>query len=100
MNADASTIDSLQDLDKKIDSLVEIVQKQNILAQNISCKLNEDNILLNDINNHMDKAQNQVNNANSAVLEIRATKTQWIAWVLMIILIITNIGVWCFVNKR
>ena len=100
MNHHATTSESFQKIDQRINCLVDITNQQSVLAQNMNNQLKEDISLLNDITNHMDKTQNQINNATSAVQDVKATKTQWIAWIMIIILIVINIYVWCFLKKN
>ena len=62
-------------------------------------ELNDQIHIINDTSNHMDKAQMQVEKANQAVLEVKATSSQWCAWILMILLTIAIICVWIFVKR-
>ncbi|KAK8838381.1 Syntaxin-8 [Tritrichomonas musculus] len=91
--------EQFQRIDQRIDALVDITSTQKVLANSIGNELTEQNQLLMDTNDHMDKAQLQVDKANAAVLEVKATSSQWAAWILMIVLIVAIICVWAFVKR-
>lgn len=91
--------EQFQRIDQRIDALVDITSTQKVLANSIGNELTEQNRLLMDTNDHMDKAQLQVDKANAAVLEVKATSSQWAAWILMIVLIVAIICVWAFVKR-
>ena len=91
--------EQFQRIDQRLNALVDITSTQKVLANSIGDELTEQNQLLMDTNDHMDKAQMQVEKANAAVLEVKATSSQWAAWILMIVLIIAIICVWIFVKR-
>ena len=99
MSLYAQNQEQFQRIDQRIDALVDITSTQKVLANSIGDELTEQNQLLMDTNDHMDKAQMQVDKATAAVLEVKATSSQWAAWILMIVLIVAIICVWAFVKR-
>lgn len=98
-NLYAQNQEQFQRIDQRLNALVDITSTQKVLANSIGDELTEQNQLLMDTNDHMDKAQNQVEKATAAVLEVKATSSQCAAWILMIVLIIAIICVWIFVKR-
>lgn len=92
--------EQFQRIDQRLDALVDITGTQKVLANSIGNELTEQNQLLMDTNDHMDKAQMQVNKANEAVLEVKASSSQCAAWILMVVLIVAIICVWIFVKRK
>ncbi|OHS93826.1 SNARE domain containing protein [Tritrichomonas foetus] len=98
-NLHAQTQEQFERIDQRLDALVDITGTQKVLATSIGNELEEQNQMLQDTNVHMDKAQLQVDKANAAVLEVKASSSQWAAWILMIVLIVAIICVWAFVKR-
>ena len=88
------TQENLRQIDNKLDALVDIIGQINVSAKSIGQELEEQNQMLADTNQHMDKTHTNVQKATDAVVEVKATASNWTAWILIIVLIIAIILIW------
>ena len=95
----AQTQEQFQRIDQRVDALLDITETQKILANDMGNELTAQNQMLQDVSSHMDKAQLQVDKANAAVYEAKASGTTCAGWILIIILIVAILCVWIFVKR-
>ncbi|KAH0785764.1 syntaxin-8 [Histomonas meleagridis] len=90
----AQTQQNFQLMDNRIDALAEISSQLKVSANSIGNELEEQNQMLKETNQNMDRAQVQVDKANEAVLKVKATAGNCIPWILSIVLVVAIVLVW------
>ena len=90
----AQTQQNFEEIDKRIDALVDMTSELNVSAKAIGNELEDQTQMLKDTDQNMDKTQEQIDKANDAVLKVKATTGNWIAWILIIVLIVLIIILW------
>lgn len=82
------------DIDNRIDHLVDQTSRQNQNANAMSNELQSQITQAQEINNHMDKTQTKIDETIIQIGKIKTTKDQIVAWILSILLLIAIIIVW------
>ena len=85
---------NLQRVDEQLEALVEMSGNMRVVSTTIQTELRDQTHMLADVENHMDKTADQVDNANQALGEVKASSGTCAAWILMILLIAAIVCVW------
>ena len=79
----------LEDIDGKLDILVDITGKAATQSKAMGNELDRQNEQIRNINDHMDRTDAGINKATNKVVEVQeATKSGKISWVVCVVLII------------
>ena len=90
----AQTQANLALADQQLDALVNITAEQKLVANQMNAELKDQNQMIGQINDKMDKADDQVVKATEAVNKVQASKSACISWIIMVLLIIAIIITW------
>ena len=88
------TRQNLQRIDEQLDALVGISANQKVLAASIGTELQDQLEMMSEIDGHMDKTHEQVNQANGLLEVVKDKAGTCGAWILMALLIIAIVIVW------
>lgn len=85
---------NLQRVDEQLEALVEMSGTMRVVSASIQTELRDQNTMLADVDIHMDKTADNVDRANLALEEVKASSGTCAAWILMILLIAAIVCVW------
>lgn len=81
-------------VDKQLDALVEITGQTKMAANQINSELKDQNQMIQGTTQKMDRVDGRVVQATSKVNEVAKSKSNLIAWVVSVLLIIAIVVVW------
>lgn len=90
----AQTQQNLAVIDQQLNTLVDVTAQNKVMANQMNAELKDQNRMIGEINDKMDRANDQVVKATEEVEKVRASKSACISWVVMVLLIIAIIITW------
>ena len=78
----------LSDIDRDLDQLVDITNRQRVGATEIGDELRAQDEMIKDVDRNMDRTQNKVNEAVLTTQDIKNHKMSCVAWILSAIFLI------------
>jgi t-SNARE complex subunit (syntaxin) len=97
--ASAQVQQNLQRIDGQLDALVDITGQAKVLGRSIGTELEDQAVMLNEVDSHMDKTQTEVDKAVQQTQEFRMTGSNWAGWICVVLLIVAIILVWVIPKK-
>jgi pyruvoyl-dependent arginine decarboxylase (PvlArgDC) len=94
MSQHAQVQQNLQRIDGQLDALVDITAQGRIVATSIGSELDDQNRMLGEVGEHMDKTQDEVDKAVAKTVELKMTGSNWAGWICVVLLIAAIIVVW------
>jgi syntaxin 8 len=99
-NAQQQTQLNLQRVDTQLDALLDITGNQRVLAGQIGTELTDQQKIMGNISDHMDRTNDGIVKTTEAVLEVKTAGSTWFAWILAILTLIAIICVWALWKKK